>query len=282
MIDWDTLSPLTAITHLDGRNASKLIVLKSYFSEFAWMQMRLRVMVKYAIALASAHGKVHLTVTQDRQCTSLYDSFSLRDAQEVVAIERTVNHDLKALELYLVSSLKRRGLLRLIPYINLGLGSEDINSMAFALLLSGSRHDVVMGALKKIAKSLMELAYAQRATVMIGRTHARPANVTTFGKEIANTLSRLSDEIELLQSMQFQAKCSGEVGSYQAFMGVGKSFDVLDFSNRFIRALGLKPCPVSTQIAPYDSIIRYFQIWRDERNSLDFVKNMWLYVCWDT
>ena len=279
MIDWDTLSPLTSLTHLDGRNSSKLVSLKPYFSEFAWIQTRLRVMIGYALSVAVWHGNISLSVSQTRKCTALYERFSLVEAQDVVTIERTVNHDLKAVELYLISRLKRRGLLRLVPYINLGLGSEDINSMAFALLLSGSREEVMIPEMKKIIKILMEIAHNQRETVMIARTHAQPANVTTFGKEIANTLSRLGDETELLQSMKFQAKCSGEVGTYQAFMGLDKSFDAMDFCARFIRSLGLIPCPVSTQIAPYDNLIRYLQcLFRINSILMDFCKNIWLYV----
>ena len=278
MIDWNTISPLTSLTHLDGRNASKLSSLKPYFSEFAWMKERLRVMIGYAIALASSHG-VTLTLSRQRQCKSLHASFSLRDAQEVVTIERTVNHDVKALELYLISRLKRRGLLRLIPYINLGIGSEDINSMAFVLLMVGSRDDVMIPAIRKMAKQLIELAFTHRATAMVARTHAQPANITTFGKEIANTLSRLCDEMELFQSMKFQAKCSGEAGTYQAFMGMDQSFDAMDYCNRFIRTLGLIPSPVSTQIAPYDSPVRFLQsLYRINIILLDLCKNMWLYV----
>lgn len=279
MIDWDTQSPLTAITHLDGRNASKLVALRPYFSEFAWMRMRLRVMTQYALSLAISLGDKPLTSSQKQECIALHERFSLDDAQEVTAIERTVNHDLKALELFLISRLKRSHLSRLIPYINLGIGSEDINSMALGLLLSGSRGTVLVPALKKIVKILMDRAYEHRGTVMIGRTHAQPANVTTFGKEMATTLSRLCDEMSMVQSLNFEAKCSGEVGSYQAFMGLDRSFDAKNFTDRFVRSLGLDPCPVSTQIASYDSIIRYLQtIARINAILLDFVKNMWLYV----
>lgn len=151
--------------------------------------------------------------------------------------------------------------------------------MAFALLMVGSRDDVMIPAIRKMAKQLIELAFTHRATAMVARTHAQPANVTTFGKEIANTLSRLSDEMEIFQTMKFQAKCSGEVGTYQAFMGLGKSFDAMVFCDRFIRSFGLTPCPVSTQIAPYDSLVRFLQsLYRINIILLDLCKNMWLYV----
>lgn len=270
MIDWDTNDPLTALTHLDGRNGRKLTILRRYFSEFAWMKMRFRVMVYYVVWIYKHLKGKKIALSAD---------FTLTDAQGVVQLEKIVNHDLKALELFFVSRLKKHRLLTLIPFINLGLGSEDINSMAFAILSKKSREEVLLPEIKKVTKLLAALAFKDRETVMIARTHAQPANITTFGKEVVNTLSRLLGEIELFQSMTFQAKCSGEVGSYQAFLGVDPSLQAIDFTNRFIRSLGLVPSPVSSQIAPYDSLIRYLQsLFRINSILIDFCKNMWLYV----
>lgn len=279
MIDWVTIDPLTALTHLDGRNSHKLTALRRYFSEFAWMKMRLDVIVSYVKSIAVQLTGKSLSRTDDRKLSSLVDAFSLTEARKVVQLEKSVNHDLKALELYCISSLKGSHPLRLIPFINLGLGSEDINSMAFAILLKKSREEVLFPAIRDIADRIVKLASKEKETSMIARTHAQPANMTTFGKEVAAPLSRLCDEIELFQSMTFQAKCSGEVGSYQAFLGVDPSLNAIDFTNRFIRSLGLVPSPVSTQIAPYDSIIRYLQsLFRINSILIDFCKNMWLYV----
>lgn len=279
MIDWEKSEPLTALTHLDGRNSHKLTALRRYFSEFAWMKMRLDVIVSYTKHIVNELSGKKLSRTDERKLSSLVDTFFLTEARKVVNLEKSVNHDLKALELYCASSLKGYHLTRLIPFINLGLGSEDINSMAFAILLKKSREEVIFPEIKKVIRLLCNLAFQERSTVMIGRTHAQPANVTTFGKEVAAPLSRLCDEIELFQSLTFQAKCSGEVGSYQAFCGVDTSLDAIEFTNRFIRSLGLVPSPVSTQIAPYDSLIRYLQsMYRINSILLDFTKNMWLYV----
>lgn len=279
MIDWQTLEPLTALTHLDGRNSHKLTALRRYFSEFAWMKIRLDVIVLYVRSIAAELTGKSLSRADDRKLSSLVDTFSLTEAAKVVQLEKSVNHDLKALELFSVSRLKKHRLLTLIPFINLGLGSEDINSMAFAILLKKSREEVVTPEIRKIAKLFAELAFKERETVMIARTHGQPANITTFGKEVAVPLSRLCDELEIFQAMEVQAKCSGEVGSYQAFLGVDPSLQAIDFTNRFIRSLGLVPSPVSTQIAPYDSLIRYLQsLFRINSILIDFCKNMWLYV----
>lgn len=270
MIDWQTSDPLIALTHLDGRNSQKLTVLRPYFSEFAWMKMRFGVMADYVTWIyASLNAKT----------VSLSTDLTLADARKVIQLERSVNHDLKALELFFASRLKRSSLVKLIPYINLGLGSEDINSMAFALLLKNNRGEVLLPAIAEIMKRLVTIATKEKTTSMVARTHAQPANVTTFGKEIAAPLSRLCDEVQLFQSLAFQAKCSGEVGSYQAFLGVDSSMDIIDFTDRFIRSLGLIPSAVSTQIAPYDSLVRYLQsLSRINNILLDLSKNMWLYV----
>ncbi|MEK9143767.1 MAG: lyase family protein [Patescibacteria group bacterium] len=286
MIDWETTEQLTALTHLDGRNSHKLTALRRYFSEFAWMKMRLSVIVSYTKSIASELTGKSLSRADDRKFSSLVDTFSLTEARKVVQLEKSVNHDLKALELYCASRLKGShpaspagGLSRLTPFINLGLGSEDINSMAFAMLLKKSREEVLLPAIREIVDLLVKFASKEKETIMVARTHGQPANVTTFGKEIAVPLSRLCDEVELFQSMTFQAKCSGEVGSYQAFLGVDPSLDAIGFTDRFIHSLGLVSSAVSTQIAPYDSLVRYLQsLYRINSILLDLTKNMWLYV----
>jgi len=270
MIDWETTEPLTALTHLDGRNGRKLTALRRYFSEFAWMKMRFGVMVDYVTWIYKSLNAKKVSLSVD---------FTLADARKVIQLEKAVNHDLKALELFLASRLKRSRLLKLIPYINLGLGSEDINSMAFALLLKSNRGEVLHPAIAEIIERLVKIATKEKTTSMVARTHAQPANITTFGKEIAAPLSRLCDEFEIFHTTEFQAKCSGEVGSYQAFIGVDPSFNAINFTNSFIQSLGLVPSAVSTQIAPYDSLVRYLQsLSRINSILLDLSKNMWLYV----
>ncbi|MBI3955939.1 hypothetical protein HY339_01635 [Candidatus Gottesmanbacteria bacterium] len=270
MIDWETLTPLTALTHLDGRNSRKLVALKPYFSEFAWMKLRLRVMGEYlALISGSEKNKLHAIV----------ESFSLSDATSVQEIERTTNHDLKALELFLAASLKRRGLFRLIPSINLGLGSEDINSIALGLQLLRSREEVIIPAIRRIIHALSRLSQEEKDTPMVARTHSQPANVTTLGKELAGPLSRLCDELKIFRSVGLQAKCSGEVGSFQAFVGVDRKLDWLNFTDTFVCSFGLIPTHAGTQVAPYDGVVAYLHsLFRINSILLDFTKNMWLYV----
>lgn len=279
MIDWDTPTPLTALTHLDGRNSRKLVALKPYFSEFAWMKLRLRIIISYTRSLAAFLTGKKVSVKDHRMLYSLADTFSLADAHDVIQREAVVNHDLKAIELYLVERLTKRGLARYAPYVNLGIGSEDINSIALGLQLRESREAVLIPAIRRVTRVLSELAQGEKNTVMVARTHGQPASVTTFGKELAGPLSRLCDELDLFGSVRLEAKCSGEVGSFQAFMGIDRTVDWLAFTDSFVRSFGLHPTHAATQIAPYDSLVGFLQsLGRMNSIFLDLTKNMWLYV----
>lgn len=279
MMDWIDSSPLTTLTHLDGRNAHKVISLRPYFSEYAWMKKRLYVMSAYVSSLMPFMIGHDLSLSQKKGLLKIVQSFSIVDAKQVVEFEHTTNHDLKALELFFIESLKKNNLALVIPYINLGIGSEDINSIALALLLKTSRGDVLMPEITRVIQQMVMVAEKNKLTVMVARTHAQPANVTTFGKEIANSLSRLCDEYEIFITSSFTAKCAGEVGSFQAFLALDRRKDWIGFTDTFIKSLGLKPSHAVTQIAPYDAIIRYLHsLYRINTILLDFVKNMWLYV----
>ncbi len=197
MMDWDTLTPLTALTHLDGRNSRKLVALRPIFSEFAWMKLRLGVMISYVLAVAHA------------------------------------------------------------------ITGKKISAIALGLQLLRSRGEVMAPALAKVIRALGSLATSEKDTAMVARTHGQPANVTTFGKELAVPLSGLCDELEMFQSIRLTAKCSGEVGSFQAFIGMDPKLDWIRFTDTFVSSFGLVPAHAATQIAPYDSSIRYLQsLWR--------------------
>ena len=279
MINWEASSFLTNVTHIDGRNAAKLTMLKPIFSEFGFMKMRLEVMIKYVLHIARKIGKLNLSTSDIDNMLKIYTGLTIDDAKRVKKYEKVVNHDMKALELFLISSLKRSHLFRLIPYVNLGIGSEDINNIAIAMQLDRSRGEVMVPLFKEVAACCIAFANKEKDTVMIARTHGQPANVTTFGKEVASTLFRLCDEIEIFQHSVLDAKCSGEVGSFQAQFAVHQTVDWMDITDSFIRSFGFNPTHGATQITPYDSIVRYLQsVQRINTILLDFVKNMWLYI----
>lgn len=279
MIDWTTPDPLYALTHFDGRNGDRLTSLRPYFSEFAWMQKRLSVMIEYLIWIVEVLNKKKLSALTIKHLRAMATTFSLQDAKKIQRYESRVNHDLKAIELFLTAGLKGSSLRWLGPFINLGIGSEDINSIALGVLLSESRGEVILPAIRAAAKHLISLVEKERETWMVARTHAQPANVTTFGKELAVPLLRLCDEVELFQNLRFAAKCSGEVGSFQALWAVRITGDWISLTDDFVSSLGLQPSHATTQIVPYEHLVRYLQsLFRINAIFLDLVKNLWLSV----
>ncbi len=270
MINWEASEPLFALTHFDGRNSRKLVSLRQYFSEFAWMERRLYVMVEYLIWIVKVVMKRNYP-----KLRSVINNFSLDKAKKIQEFERITNHDLKAIELFLEHHTRAE----YRQFVNLGIGSEDINSIALSLILKQSREDVLLPPLRNIVKKLVVFAKAERDTVLVARTHAQRANVTTFGKELAVPLSRLCDEVEMFQNFSFFAKCSGEVGSFQALYAVEPKLDWIVLTDHFIASLGLESCHATTQIVPYEGLVRYLQsLFRLNSILIDFVKNLWLYV----
>jgi adenylosuccinate lyase len=241
------------------------------------MKERLHVMVSYFIALAPIVAKP-VRSADVRNLTDIVKNFSVKDGEDVVRIEKTVNHDLKALELYFTGKLPGK-VANLKRFILFGLGSEDINSIAFARLVRRSREEVVFPELYSLTNSIAAWARKEKDTIMIARTHGLPAGLTTFGKELSNPLLRLCDEITECLSLPFQAKLTGEVGSVHGLSRTGVKADWLAFGDRFISSMGVGATHASTQIAPYDSLIRYLHsLHRINTILIDLCKNMWLYV----
>lgn len=279
MINWEDQNQLLSLTHLDGRNAPKLAPLRPYFSEYAWMKTRIMVMVKFAVYICQKFTKNIIKPTELLKLTRIYENFTQSEAKAIQKIEKTTNHDLKSIEIWLSGKLKDSGLSKYLPYLNLTLGSEDINNLALSLSLKNSRGDVILKDLSKIVGSLSQFVRKERNSLILARTHAVAANVTTLGKEFANPLLRLCDELKIFMQINFRGKISGEVGSFQAGFSLDPGFDWLKFQDQFIGSLGLLVARGSTQIVPYDTIARYLQsLWRINSILLDLSKNVWLYV----
>lgn len=278
MLDWDSNNTLLSLTHLDGRNAPKLISLRPYFSEYAWMKSRLLVMARYTTVVTAFMG-VRLTSSEKRQLATIAQNFSLRDASRVVSLEKTFNHDLKALETYFKQAIPKRVAGKVGQWVNFGLGSEDINNIAFSENILTARAAVLVPAIQKIIATLMTLAQKEAGTLMVARTHGLPAGVSTFGKELANPLFRLCDELAILRALSLPAKISGEVGSFHTIGRLPRAKDWMSFGDTFIAGFGLAPHHGATQIVPYDGVVRLLQsIERTNSILLDLCRNMWLYV----
>lgn len=278
MSDTQDRHELLALTHLDGRNGRKLESLRKIFSEYTWMKARLLVMVDYIAFLYPIVSGKKFTSPVERQLLNIHASFSPAHARVVKNIESRLNHDLKAIEVFLVDTLKRDGLSRFIPYVNLGIGSEDINNIAYALMLTESMN-ILTDEIRNVCVAILKLSAEHAQTFMIARTHAQPSSITTFGKECANTLHRICDEYEIFSTLHIAVKCSGEVGTYQAHHVVDMQVDWIKKTDEFIASFGLSPIHSATQIAPYDSYSRVFQsIARLNTILLDFVQNLWLFL----
>lgn len=279
MIDWNLSHPLVNLTHLDGRNAQKLTSLRPLFSEFSWMKIRLEVILTYASAMYELITKHTLTRNIKKDITEIYTTFTIHDAESIAVTEKTIKHDLKALEYYAVSQLKTAGLGYINPFMGLGIGSEDINSIAISLTLQKTRDTILLPELANVVSHIMlKMQLPSYSQPMIAFTHGQPASITTMAKELSNYLARLTQEAEMLKKLPFYAKLSGEVGTFQSFDGISQSVDWLTWTDRLIQSYGLIPSHHSTQVVPYESLVRYLEsIKRINIICIDFVKNLWLY-----
>lgn len=274
MINWEKNNQLTNLTHFDGRNSRKLVKLRPYFSEFAWIKIRLEMMIAYLLWISKIL-KNRISAKDQNHLKLLTGKFDLKEAEKIQKFEKTTNHDLKAIEIYLSEKLPQE----LRRYINLGLGAEDINSLALGSIFNNVRREICVPLLKDLITRLGQLSAAEKNTFMVARTHAQPANITTFGKEIAVSLNRLLDEAEIFKALKFTAKCTGEVGSFQGLYAVSDKIDWLTKTDEFIKSFDLVPSHATTQIAPYDGLVRFLQsLFRMNNILIDFSKNIWLMV----
>lgn len=252
---------LLAVSSLDGRYAAATEPLREFFSEFAFIRGRVGVEVDYLIAL-SRDARIIRPITEDelKLLGALVGKFSLEDAQEHQDLERITRHDVKAVEGFLRARLAPTSLADLVEYLHFGLTSEDVNNIAQASALRDSRDAVLLPALGKIIHRLRELAQEHASAPMLARTHGQPAVPTTFGKEMAVFLGRLTKQGRAMARHPFEAKLDGAVGNYNALHAAAPEVDWPAFSQRFIRNRKLEPAGPTTQILPYDNWLDYFHL----------------------
>jgi len=271
---------LLALTPLDGRYARETQPLQKYFSEFAFLQLRVRVEIEYLIALSrDAHLMRKFSDAEEKFLRGLVADFSLPAAREIKMLEQTTRHDVKAIEYYLRAQLAPTSLTDVVEWLHFGLTSEDVNQTAQALALRDSRDAVTLPALDAILDRLAALARQHARTTMLARTHGQPAVPTTFGKEIANFFVRLKKQHTLLSQHRFEAKLAGAVGNFNALASAAPQVDWMAFSAQFIRNLGLEPNLYVTQLMPYDNWVHYFDTLRLTNSILlDAAQDLWRYI----
>ena len=276
------MDPLVNITPIDGRYASQLAKLNKFFSDFAYFKYRLYVEIEYLLFLASEKIITPLTKKQVDKINRIWQEFNLKDAKRIKAIEDKIKHDVKAIEYFLQEKLVKNKSAGLISYLHLGLTSDDVNNLAYSLMLAGSKKEIILPELEKILQQLKNLIETYADAPMLGRTHGQPAVPTTFGKELANFYQRIKKQQTKLTNFIFAGKMNGAVGNFNALVFAFPQTDWLKMSKKFVSSLGLHPNLYTTQILPYDNWIEYFQIlFLVNQILLNLSQDLWMYIMLD-
>jgi len=278
-----TLTPLTALSPLDGRYSGKVEPLRPIFSEFGLMHRRVRVEVRWLLMLADEPAIGELCApdaASRRRLTTLADAFSLQDAERIKAIERTTNHDVKAVEYFIKERIGDHAeLAKTSEFVHFACTSEDINNLAYALMLRDARETVLLPALDKLTATLRQMAHAFAAQPMLARTHGQTASPTTLGKEIANVAARLQRQRAQIAAVSISGKINGAVGNYNAHVVAYPAVDWPALSRRFVESLGLEWNAYTTQIEPHDGIAELGDAIRRANTILiDFCRDVWGYI----
>ena len=274
---------LLALSPLDGRYAGKVDALRPIFSEYGLIQARVKVEVEWLLALANEPGIVELTPFSSAavaRLRALADELSVRDAARVKEIERTTNHDVKAVEYLIKEKLKDDAeLAPALEFVHFACTSEDINNLSYSLMLNTAREQVMLPALDGVIAKLRAMAHEYAGLPMLSRTHGQTASPTTVGKEIANVVARLQRQREVLAALPMPGKINGAVGNYNAHSVSYPEVDWAKFSQAFVTSLGLTWQPYTTQIEPHDGIAELCDAQkRIDTILLDLCRDMWGYI----
>ena len=278
-----TLSALTALSPLDGRYAAKVAPLRPLLSEFGLMHRRVQVEVEWFIALSDAGFAEFKPLSEAARglLRSLVVRFCEADAQAIKEIEKTTNHDVKAVEYWLKSRFDNNAELKAAgEFVHFACTSEDINNTSHALMLKSARAEVLLPAIDKIIDKLTKMAIAFAETPMLSRTHGQTASPTTVGKEIANVVARLAAARERIAAVRLLAKMNGAVGNYNAHLAAYPEFDWEAFSKRVVEGkLGLSFNPYTIQIEPHDYMAELFDaVTRTNTILIDWARDVWGYI----
>jgi adenylosuccinate lyase len=277
------LSSLTAVSPIDGRYGSKTADLRSAFSEFGLIKYRVYVEIRWLQRLASHPELTEIAPFSDSAnalLNSLVDNFSEQDADRIKEIERTTNHDVKAVEYFIKERIAdNTELADILEFVHFACTSEDINNLSHALMLKEGRDQVLLPQAEAIAAQISELARNYAEVPMLSRTHGQTASPTTVGKEFANVAYRLTRQIEQIRRVELLGKINGAVGNYNAHLSAYPEVDWVANANAFIESLGLKLNPYTTQIEPHDYIAELFDaISRFNTILIDFNRDIWGYI----
>ncbi|MCK9447425.1 MAG: adenylosuccinate lyase [Bacteroidales bacterium] len=279
------LNALTAISPIDGRYSEKTRPLSAYFSEYALIRYRILVETEYFIALCNLALPQLQSFDKGKTSVlrSLYLEFDIKDAMEVKEIEKTTNHDIKAVEYFLKKKFDSIGLVAFKEFIHFGLTSQDINNVALPLMLRDAWHHIVHKLILQLLNKIRSLADEWQAVAMLARTHGQPASPTLLGKEFGVFAERIQNQLELLEKIPFSAKFGGATGNFNAHHIAYPDIDWISFANRFIENnMQLHRQQTTTQIEHYDYLAAWFDgLSRINTILIDLSRDIWLYVMQD-
>lgn len=277
------LSSLTALSPVDGRYGNKTQALRPYFSEYGLIHHRVLVEIRWLQALA-AHAQIievpPFSDEANKLLESLINDFSETDAARIKEIERTTNHDVKAVEYFIKEKVADNPEIHKVnEFIHFACTSEDINNLAYGLMLRGGRDDVLIPQLEQLNQTIIALAHHYADDPLLSRTHGQPASPSTVGKEIANVAARLDRQIAQIKAVDIFGKINGAVGNYNAHYCAYPEVDWPDFAKNFVETLGLQWNPYTTQIEPHDYIAELFDAnCRYNTVLIDFCRDVWSYI----
>lgn len=277
------LTELTAISPVDGRYGARLSNLKEIFSEYGLIKNRVKVEVSWLRMLANHPGVSEvppLSSEAETHLLKLVDEFSLDMAMRVKEIERTTNHDVKAVEYLIKEHFESNAELHAInEFVHFACTSEDINNLAYALMLKESRESTIVSEMQSVIDKISEMATDMAAIPMMSRTHGQPASPTTAGKEFANVAYRLQRQVKQLMGVQIMGKINGATGNYNAHLASYPAINWYELTEQFVQSLGLAWNPYTIQIEPHDYIAEYFHaMQRFNTILIDFNRDVWSYI----
>ncbi|MFA5631431.1 MAG: adenylosuccinate lyase [Porticoccaceae bacterium] len=278
-----TLSSLTAISPIDGRYGDKTALLRNIFSEYGLIRARVLVEIRWLQKLANHPGIAEVppfSASANALLDGIVDNFSEADAQRIKDIERTTNHDVKAVEYFIKEKIAANPEFDAIgEFVHFACTSEDINNLSHGLMLSQGRNQVLLPLAQRIHDGIATLAESFADVPMMSRTHGQTASPSTVGKELANVAYRLRRQIAQIAAVQLLGKINGAVGNYNAHLSAYPEIDWEQNAREFVEALGLAWNPYTTQIEPHDCIAELFDaIARFNTILIDFDRDIWGYI----
>ena len=277
------LSALTALSPVDGRYASKTSGLRQFFSEYGLIKHRVLIEIRWLQALAN-HSEIKEVPTfsdnANQALERILENFNEDDAQRIKDIERTTNHDVKAVEYYIKEKIADNSELNAVTeFIHFACTSEDINNLSHALMLKGGRDTVLLPEIQQLIDAITQLATDYAEIPLLCRTHGQPASPSTLGKEMANVVYRLQRQQKQIANVEIMGKINGAVGNYNAHLSAYPDLDWEKFAKDFVESLGITWNPYTIQIEPHDYIAELFDaVARHNTIIIDFCRDIWSYI----